>query len=210
MQNKINIKNMNKNIQEFIKTHGEIFQNEDEGDGYRCSVYLNDGTYLPCVMLRESKKIVDLALRRFEQEKSGTGFISDVDDPYKEIVKRFIVSGNKINSYDINTVEQSKYAFPLNLLEKLYVETTMSWTGFVLEMSDGKFFQYGTNFLVEFFDLPEGYSFNDVVQLHNHSYTNRNGELKPLQEGYYYPPDDYDISKCYRERPYFICYTDRF
>jgi len=46
----------------------------------------------------------------------------------------------------------------------------MSWTGFVLEMTGGQRFAFGTQFLTAFFDLPEGYGFESVKAVINHSY----------------------------------------
>jgi hypothetical protein len=200
---------MNDIIQQFIDEQPEVFPDETEGDGYRCSVTLKDGTFLPCVMLRESTAIVELAMRRFEEEREGRGLFGKPDmEAYRDIVRHFVTSGNRINGYDVASVEPSRYAFPMTLLQVLEGETTMAWTGFVLEMSDGRLFQYGTSYQVEFFDLPQGYEFSDVAKLHNHSYVNPQGRLSRLQEGYSEEPDDYDPDQSYREKPWFDCYTD--
>jgi hypothetical protein len=120
---------------------------------------------------------------------------------YEEIVKTFITSGNKVNAYDISTVEKSRYAIPLEILNQIQGETTMSWTGFALEMRDGRYVVFGTTFLFEFFDLPDNYTFDDVVRVHNHSYVSKRGALKALKEGYLESPKDYDASTVCREKP---------
>lgn len=84
----------------------------------------------------------------------------------------------------------------------------MAWTGFVFEMNDGKYFAMGTSFLADFFDLPEGYAFSDVVAVHNHAYVSREGQLQALKQGMSAQPKDYDPSRVLRERPYFICHYD--
>jgi len=193
---------MNRNIVEFIEQQSEIFPDDFYGDGYKCSVFLKDGTYLPCVMLRESKKIVELALRRFEEEKKRECTCKGDKKAYRNVVKSFITSGNRIASFDVDRVEPSKYAFPLKLDKELQGETSMGWTGFVLEMSDGKLFQFGTSHLTEFFDLPEGYSFLDVTRIHNHSHVNQAGKLSSLRGN----SECYNISNTFREKPYFDCY----
>jgi hypothetical protein len=57
---------------------------------------------------------------------------------------------------------------------------------------------------MEFFQLPDGYSFCDVIKVHNHSYVGENGKLLPLQQGGFLPNDDKDIPLL-RERVYFTC-----
>jgi len=148
-----------------------------------------------------------MALRRFEEEKKRAGMFKK-KDAYRNIVGNFVVGGNTVNSYDIARVENSRYAIPIELLGQIKGETTMSWTGFVLEMRDGVLLSYGTTFLAEFFDIPAKYSFDDVVRIHNHSYVSKKGHLIALEEGYTENPEDYDRDAVYREKPYFVCYID--
>jgi hypothetical protein len=199
---------MNKLILDFINTGVEPYPDVSNGVGFRCSAYLTDGTYLPCVMLRESRSITDLALRRFEEEKKGRG-IFGAGNHYRDIVKSFVASGNKVSDFDLKKIELSKYAIPLSLLKKIEGETSMAWTGFVLEMRDGNPIPFGTSFIMEFFDIPDNYTFDDVVAVHNHSYVSKNGEIKSLKQGMSIQSSDYDRSQAYREKPYFDCYYDR-
>jgi len=199
---------MSRVLFDFLKAGVEPFPDTNFGDGFRCGAYLKDGTYLPCVMLRKFGPTVELAMRRFEQEKKGNGVFGFGQNGYEQIVKSFVASGNRISNYDVVKVEPSRYAIPLSLLKQIEGETTMSWTGFVFEMRDGAKFSFGTSFNAEFFDLPERYSFDDVVAVHNHAYVSDRGELKSLHQGMGEQPADYDRSRVYRERPYFICYYD--
>jgi len=200
---------MSKQILEYLKTGVEAIPDSIYGNGYRCSAYLRDGTFLPCVMLRKSEPITELALRRFEEEKRSKGiFQREPGDGYRQIVRHFVASGNHVNSYDIARLEPSRFAIPLSLRSQIEGETTMSWTGFVLQMNDGKMFAMGTTFLAEFFHLPEGYLFSDVAVVHNHSYVSREGELRSLNQGMSPQPEDYDASRVFRERPYFVCHYD--
>jgi hypothetical protein len=178
------------------------------GDRYRCACTLRDGTYLPCVMLQSRSKLVALAKRRINEEKEGKGNIAD-PDPYGQIVSSFVASGNRIADYDIIAAEKSRFAIPQALLSKIHGETWMSWTGWVFEMTDGRVFSYGSTFSSEFFQLPEGYAFNDVHAVHNHSYVNAAGEICLLPRGM--PgsiPNDYDRAAIFRDRPYFVCNID--
>jgi len=123
-------------------------------------------------------------------------------------VKVFVAQGNRVNAYDIARVEESPFAMPLSLLPQIRGETSMAWTGFVLEMNDGVTFSFGTSFLMEFFNLPANYSFDGVSKVHNHSYVGATGTLKSLRPGSGAPPEDYDARSVLRERPYFVCHVD--
>ncbi|TAG75448.1 MAG: hypothetical protein EAZ24_10190 [Burkholderiales bacterium] len=196
-------------ILDYIKSGVERFPDSIYGESYRCSVYLTDGTFLPCVMLRKSSPVVELAIRRFAQEKKGKGIFGSRDgNGYESIVKTFVAAGNRVNHYDIARVEPSRFAIPLSLLKQIEGETTMAWTGFVFEMNDGKLFSYGTTFGMEFFCLPDGYGFDNVVAVHNHSYVSPTGVLGALAEGMAVQPSEYAPSLVLRERPYFVCYYD--
>ena len=194
---------------EYIKSGVEPLPDSVYGPGYRCSAYLRDGTFLPCVMLRQVAPLTALALRRFEEEKQGKGiFRSGGNDAYQKIVEHFILAGNHVNNHDIVRVETSRFAIPIELLRQVEGETTMSWTGFVLEMNDGKRFSYGTTFLAEFFSLPDGYEFRDAVRIYNHAYVSPDGSVKQLVRGMAAQPLDYEPSRVLRERPYFTCHYD--
>ena len=194
-------------ISKFLKD-AEAFPDSSYGDGYRCSAYLKDGVFLPCVIIRRNEKYIELACQRFEEEKKGKGVFHRNTDGYREIVKNFVTSGNRINDYDIESVEKSQFAIPITLLDKIEGETVMSWTGFVFEMKDGKLFSFGASFQVEFFSLPKGYSFEDVSKVHNHSYVNNSGKIISIERGIHDFNEDYDHSAVYRERPYFTCFID--
>ena len=97
-----------------------------------------------------------------------------------------------MNHYDITKVGPSRYAISPSLLKQIHGETTMSWTGFVLEMQDGNLVAFGTTFSMEFFDIPDGYSFDNVVAVHNHSYVSPNGELRSLVQGMAPQTSEYD------------------
>lgn len=193
----------------FLKNNIEPIEDSVYGGGYRASVYLKDGTFLPCVIFRNSKSIVNLAIRRFKEENSGKSvFKKGSGLGYYTIVKDFITKGNRINDYDIDRVEISNYAFPLSIQRQIHGETTMGWTGFALKMKDGKYFGFGTSFRTEFFQMPDGYTVDDIETVINHSYVLRNGELRSHEEAFTNRPDDYNDAVIYRERPYFNCFIE--
>lgn len=177
------------------------------GPRYRCAVTLKDGTHLPCAVLQSKRAIVELAKRRIREKSTGKGMFELMPDPYGEIVATFVAGGNCINDYDVASATPSKFAPPLSLLKRIHGETTMGWTGWVFEMRDGKRFQFGSKYSMEFFHLPDGYSFDDVTEVHNHSYLSSDGDLRSLKQGGMLP-DEYKTATIFRERIFFTCYID--
>lgn len=196
-------------IIKFLKNNIEPLEDNAYGLGYRVSVYLTDGTFLPCVIFRNPKTIVDLAIKRFKEEQSGKGIFNRSSGfGYYNIIKAFVTNGNCINEYDIERVEKSKFAFSLDIQKQIHGETTMGWTGFAGKMKDGKYFGFGTTFHSEFFQMPDGYSAGDIEEIINHSYVLKNGELRSHREEPQTRPEEYKDAVVYRERPFFECYIE--
>lgn len=195
-------------IIKFLKENVEPINDSIYGSGYRATVYLTDGTCLPCVMFRNPGKLISLALKRFKEEMPGISEQSKSGVGYYNIVKSFVTQGNCINYYNIAKVETSQFAIPFAILKQVKGETTMGWTGFVLKMKDGRYFSYGTQFRNEFFDIPEEYTVSDIIEVINHSYVSKIGELKNHQVPFSKYSDDYDYENVFREKPFFECYID--
>ncbi len=194
-------------ISDYLKSGEEPLPDSSYGDGFRCSAYLKDGLYLPCLIIRKNTKYIDLACKRLEDERSGRSIFKNNKSGYRDIVKTFVTSGNQVNDYDIESVEASRFAIPQSVLKQIQGESTMSWTGFVLEMDDGCMFSFGSTFLFAFFDLPDSYTFKNVTKVHNHSYVSDEGNLVTIGDrGDFHK--EYNPKKIYRERPYFECYID--
>lgn len=172
---------------------------------FRCALTLKDGTCLPSAIIQSKKKLVDLAKRRIKEEMKGKGVFSR--DRYGQIVASFVTGSNRVSDYDVKDAEPSRFAPPVSLLRQIHGETTMGWTGWVLEMTDGCLFAYGSSFTMDFFDLPEGYGFGDVAHVHNHSFLSKEGELRTLERGGFLP-GDYAGDSLFRERVYFTCAVD--
>jgi hypothetical protein len=185
----------NKEIINYLKNNIEPVEDKNYGNIYRGSVYLKDDIFFPCVSFINSKKMADLVYRR----------INEIGDNY-DIIKNFFTNCNSINDYDIKEINKSRYAIPKNISEKIESETLMAWTGFILEMSDGKLFNYGTTFDFSFFDLPEKYIFDDVKKIINHSFVLDDGSIQNYREtGIKNIPLN---TRIYREKIYFKCYID--
>jgi hypothetical protein len=166
------------------------------GPLYRCSLTLKDGTFLPCAVLQSKNKLVELATRRLREE---TG------DAAQRVFKSFVSAGNRVNDYDVADAAPSRFAPPVELLRQIRGETSMGWTGWVFEMKDGSLFPYGSTFLMEFFQLPDGYEFSDVATVHNHSVVSEDGNVSPLRRA---GLPRYGARSVLRERPYFVCPLD--
>ena len=194
-------------IANFLKENIQPLSDTIYGDGYRASVVLTDGLYLPCVVFRNPTKTIDLAVRRFKEEQSGKSIFSKSSGlGYKEIVKTFVTGGNCVNHYDISQVNKSDFAFSERTLKDIHGETKMGWTGFIAKMKDGNQFAFGTSFLFDFFNMPKGYTPDDISEIINHSYLDKDGKMKSYQSPEVY--EEFDRSLVYRERPYFECYLD--
>jgi len=168
---------------------------------------LTDGLHLPCVLFRNSSNLINLAVKRFKEEQSGKSIFSKSSGlGYRDIVKTFVATGNCINYYDIGEVSKSNFAFPVHVLNEIRGETKMGWTGFVAKMKDGKQFAFGTSFLFEFFDLPKPYLPTDITEIINHSYLDKNGNIKSYHAPEVY--EEFDKNLVFQERPYFECYLD--
>jgi hypothetical protein len=162
------------------------------GFRYRVSATLTDGTFLPCVVVESTRHTVELAMRQFDEEKKGgIRAILKQSSGYQKIVECFVTTGNRVNSYDIENLQKSKFAIPLNRMMEINGETSMGWTEFYGTMSDGAEFRFGTRFHHEFFDMPPDYSATDIQKI----VPAIRGE-KPKYE------------KVYRERPFFTCYIE--
>ncbi|MET6995882.1 hypothetical protein [Chitinophaga defluvii] len=196
-------------IIKFLKDNIQPLEDNVYGPSYRASVYLTDGTFLPCVIFRNTKPIVNLAIRRFKEERVGKSIFNRSSGlGYYEIIKTFVAKGNCINDYDIASVEKSRFAFPLNIQMQIRGETTMGWTGFAAKMKDGKYFSFGSTFHWAFFQMPDGYSADDIGEIINHSYVLKSGELRSHKIAFSEYPDDYKEVVIHRERPFFECYLD--
>jgi hypothetical protein len=198
-----------KEIIKFLKDNIQPYPDEGYGQGYRASAYLTDGTFIPCVMFRNPATLVNLAIRRFNEEQSGKSILGKSRvQAYRQIVKAFVAAGNRINYYDVAEVERSINALPLHILQQIKGETTMSWTGFVLRMKDNKCFGFGTRFLNAFFQMPENYSPDEVVEVINHSYVSKTGQVCSHKVPFFDWPTNYDNDVVHHERAYFDCFID--
>jgi hypothetical protein len=197
---------MSNGLKEFVASGETPFPDQIYGPGYRCSAELKDGTTLPCVIIRQRAPLVDLAQRRLEEEKKRKGIFRSSGNPYRELLSSFLTKGNKVNEYDIARVFPSRYAIPLSLLKQIQGETVMSWTGFVFEMNNGEKFAFGTDFYTAFFDLPSGYEFDDVKSVFNHSYINRDGELRSIHQDRDVWAKSFATYVVHRARPFFECF----
>lgn len=179
-------------IATWVKAHAEALPAiEPYGPRYRVSATLTDGTVLSCVV-ESMKPVVELAMRRFEQEKKGgIKAILGLMGGYPKIVENFVTTGNCVNHYDIESLDISRFAIPLARLREVKGETSMGWTEFYATMTDGVEFCFGTSFYQEFFDMPPGYSGTDIRKI-----------IPAVRS------ETRKYEKVFREKPFFTCYID--
>ena len=172
----------------FVKKHIEpLPADRPYGERYRVAATQTDGTFLPCVVIQSACRTVDLALRRLEDTRTS----SDPNMDHRAIVTSFATRGNRVNGDDIRELSHSSFAIPLPRMKEIRGETSMSWTEFYAVMKDGTEFRFGTSFLIEFFDMPSGYSAADIVN------------IIPAVRG-----EAARHERAYRERSFFTCYVD--
>lgn len=174
-----------KEIIKFLKLNIEPISDTYSKKAYPCSAYLRDGTYLPCVIFRNKSDVVELALKRLGEAQRGE---HQESADYKGILESFIVHKNTVVFYAVEKVEKSRFALPSKFYNKIWAggETSMSWLSFVAKMDDGKEFLFGSQFNIEFFEMPEGYSSERIIEIYPHK----------TPEG-----------KCFREKPFFDCFV---
>ena len=185
-------------IQDFLVNSIEPIENDLYGKKYRASVILKGNITLPCVAFLDKQTYIDLAIRRFDESHKQP----------KKMISAFVTEQNMLNPNEIIRIEQCRNAMPLSLLQKIQDETLMSWTGFVLKMSDGNCFNFGTSFSFDFFDLPQNYAFSDVVEIINHSYVDKNGTLKRYRDSWKSAFENLETLTVYRELSHFNCYIN--
>ena len=177
-----------KDIVDFVRRNVEpLPASFPYGERYRVSGTLADGTPLPCIVVESASRRIDLALRRFEETKPPR----ESRESYLAVVRNFVAGGNRLNDYDLRELSVSPYAIPVARLREINGETTMGWTAFSAIMNDGREFRFGTQFLYEFFDMPPGYSAENISR------------IIPAVRGV-----RSDEQPIYRERPFFTCYVD--
>lgn len=196
-------------IIKFLKNNIEPLEDRSYGLGYRASVTLKDDTFLPCVIFRNPTTLVNLAIRRFKEELSGKSIFSKSSNlGYKEIVKSFVASGNCVSHYDIAQIEKSRFVFPLIIQKQITGETSMSWTAFVAKFKDGRQLSFGTTWNREFFDLPDNYNVDNIVEIINHSYLLKTGEVVGHLSSFDRLTRKDELEKIYSNRQFFECYID--
>ena len=83
----------------------------------------------------------------------------------------------------------------------------MGWTAFVAKFKDGRHLSFGTTWNWEFFDLPENYSVNDIVEIINNSYLLKTGEIIAHRSSNIHTKRE-EFEKIYGDRQFFECYVD--
>jgi hypothetical protein len=90
---------------------------------------------------------------------------------------------------------------------KIQGETSMSWTAFVAKFKDGRQLSFGTTWNWEYFDLPNDYDSNDIIEIINHSYLSKSGDI--IKHGQIDREVDWkQLQTIHKDKPFFECYVD--
>jgi hypothetical protein len=197
------------NIIKFLHDNIEPLEDHIYRLGYRVSVTLKDGTFLPCVIFRHSTTYVNVAIERFGEKQSNQNIAAhSPESAYRETVKSFIVRGNCISKYDVAKIDKSRFAFPVNILKQIRGETSMSWNALVARFKDGRQLSFGTTWHLEFFDLPESYYADDIIDIVNHSYLLKTGEVVGHHSSFDRATRKNEMEKIHGDRLFFECFID--
>ena len=183
----------------------------DRRDGivYRAAAHLTDGTYLPCVRFLKPDAAMTEAIEAFENARAGKYVVNDSPElGFRLEIRSIVAHGNRVNAYDVARIEPSRFAFAPPVRSQIRGETTMGWTGFCARMRDGRVFGFGTTGSFEFFEMPDGYTPADIIEIINHSYISATGELRSHPLAFLGNPPDYDSAAVHISRPYFDCFID--
>jgi len=180
-------------VAQFVRESIDPLDDPIYGKRYRAAAYLLDGTYLPCVVFQSQAMQLALFHRRMKQ-------LRWTPSQKKPVIAIFVAGESRVAYYQLKSVEKSPFAWPSAILQMIHGETTMGWTAFVAEMRDGTMHSYGTSFSFEFFDLPEGYSYGDIVKIHSGVVYSRSSGLQKFSL------DLLKQNPPLREKPFFTCY----
>ena len=111
---------------------------------------------------------------------------------YTDVINGLLTKSGRIPAKEIGALEPSAYAIPVKLREQIEMETSLGWTRFQGVMKDGSLHEFGTEWRTEFFQMPEGYSASDLIQ------------VMPVPE----ESEQHPNVPLFRERPSFHCYVD--
>ncbi|MBI3437934.1 MAG: hypothetical protein HY054_04670 [Proteobacteria bacterium] len=137
--------------------------------GYRCSAWLKDGTYLPSVLMQRIGAYADRRREMIDEEIHGKGAHQFFSDPLREHVKSDLTWANRVALFHIERIEPCRFAIPMSLLRQVRGETAMSLWLFILETVDGRRFGFQGSTLptLMFLDLPEDIEFGAFVKVRN-------------------------------------------
>jgi hypothetical protein len=154
-------------VANWLRENVEPIEDAVRGPVYRAAAQLMDGTYLPCVRFLNPEKSVHYSTPRFEEARKTGGM------DYNVLLETFVTGQHGVNCWDIARVEKSRFAIPAPLRNRIYSagETRMHWTSFVGKMSDGTKHCFDCFDHVEFFEMPAGYTAEQLVDVFPHQVT---------------------------------------
>ena len=178
-------------IVNWLKREIEPISDFDGNPEYPCAVILQDDTIMECAVIKSKEvklhcaigRVLDADLTEIDRTSEWTP-LNKID----LIMEALVTNNNSINSYNIKSVFKSKFAIPQSIQQQITGETRMSWTQFTGEMDDGNKFNFGTSYHRTFFNMPSGYTSQNLKRIEMHK--------------------QIDNQKIYRERSFFEIFIE--
>lgn len=83
----------------------------------------------------------------------------------------------------------------------------MGWTAFVARFEDGRMLGFGTSWNLEFFNLPPNYNVEDIVEIINHAYLLKSGDVVFHRSFDSISRKD-ELEIIQPDKPFFECFID--
>jgi hypothetical protein len=150
---------------------------------YRAAAYLEDNTYISCVLFRNSYAQADRAIQEFDRVKNNPPIDKRIN--YRSYVRAFTTGDNIIASNIISKIEKSRYAISVPCYNKLALMMEKEGGGISFRgiMDDGKKYDFFIESNFEFIDMPEGYNASQLVEIISHD---RRDDFQDLKEKFYF------------------------
>ncbi|MGQ3015614.1 MAG: hypothetical protein ACT6QS_18000 [Flavobacteriales bacterium] len=192
-------------IVSWLKEYAEPVEDTEGNLMYAAAVWLRDDTYLPCVLFQNTHIQLD-RLRGIPASGKGRGLFSkgkNVDDSY--LIRNFLQNDNRIYPETIQRLERSLFAFPDVLRDQIEVRVNSgvlpSW--FSAKMKDGTYLGFETTYEAVFYDLPDGYSADDILEIQNNTFVSESGIPESVTAAFAYGEKTIAL---YSPRIFFNCF----
>lgn len=187
----------------WLQEYGEPVEDTEGNLMFAAAVWLRDDTYLPCVLFQNTH----IQLERLRGiPRSGMGLFTKrqrIED--SNLIRKFLQNDNRIYPEAIQRLERSLFAFPDVLRDQIEVRVNSgvlpSW--FSAKMKDGTYLGFETIYEAVFYDLPDGYSADDILEIQNNTFVSESGIPESVTAAFAYGEKTIAL---YSPRIFFNCF----